>query len=326
MAGKRAKNAKNAKSKILHDLYYNVNRTTAFGGFSKLFEAARKKNPHITRLYAKQWYLNQKTATVWYNTKKAKRNPTVQVRPFHQFQVDLADFGYFAKWNQNFRYILVAICVFTRYAYCEAIKTKSAKEVGDAIEKIFDKISSAKIFQSDLGSEFYNSRVKKYLKNRKIELWLSEDRLVKASLAERFIRTLRSKILKYLTANNGKKWFHVYKRIVENYNNTVHRSHGFAPAKIDVLNANVARRKLYPRVVDKKAKKSGQNLLKIGDKVKISRIKNTFEKNTYNYTHEIFKIFKIINRTPHPVYKLRDLKNEDIKGIFYAQELLKINV
>lgn len=72
---------------------------------------------------------------------------------------------------------------------------------------------------------------------------------------------------------------------------------------------------------------------KIGDKVRINKYKSIFAKGYLpNYTTEIFLINEVItnNNTfnsdkfindPVTVYKLKDLNNEEIKGIFYEQEL-----
>ena len=63
---------------------------------------------------------------------------------------------------------------------------------------------------------------------------------------------------------------------------------------------------------------------KIGEFVRISNIKNIFDKGyTSNYTREIFVIQKIVASNPVS-YFLNDLNNEDIKGSFYEQELIKV--
>ena len=64
---------------------------------------------------------------------------------------------------------------------------------------------------------------------------------------------------------------------------------------------------------------------KVGDKVRISKIKKTFEKGyTPNFTIEIFKIDKILPSVPI-TYTLTDLQDEEISGTFYEQEIQKIS-
>jgi hypothetical protein len=63
---------------------------------------------------------------------------------------------------------------------------------------------------------------------------------------------------------------------------------------------------------------------KIGDHVRISKMKRTFEKGYLpNFSKEIFTISKRIPRDP-PVYKLNDLDGEELKRTFYEKELQKI--
>ena len=80
-------------------------------------------------------------------------------------------------------------------------------------------------------------------------------------------------------------------------------------------------RNLYPEhleILDIKPKFS------VGDKVRISKKKKTFEKGyTTRWTEEIFTIVEV-NLTHYPItYKIADLNGEEIKGSFYEPELQK---
>ncbi|KAF2889914.1 hypothetical protein ILUMI_16258, partial [Ignelater luminosus] len=60
--------------------------------------------------------------------------------------------------------------------------------------------------------------------------------------------------------------------------------------------------------------------------VRISRSKNIFEKEyANNWSDEIFKITKVLNRRP-PVYRILDLNNERVMGTFYEEELQPVSV
>ena len=62
----------------------------------------------------------------------------------------------------------------------------------------------------------------------------------------------------------------------------------------------------------------------IGDQVRISKIKCTFEKGYLSYfSKEIFTITKQIPHDP-PVYKLKDYDDEELKGTFDEKELQKV--
>lgn len=63
---------------------------------------------------------------------------------------------------------------------------------------------------------------------------------------------------------------------------------------------------------------------KIGDRVRISKLKRKFEKSYLpNFSTEIFVVSKRLPRDP-PVYKLKDYDGEELKGTFYDKELQKV--
>ena len=68
----------------------------------------------------------------------------------------------------------------------------------------------------DIGREFYNKDVRKL-----VELYSTENE-EKSCVIERFNRTIKDKIFKYLTANSTRKYIDVLDTLVDQYNNTVH--------------------------------------------------------------------------------------------------------
>ena len=108
----------------------------------------------------------------------------------------------------------------------------------------------------------------------------------KSVVAERFIRTLKSKIFKHMTAVSKNVYYNVFDNIVNKYNNTVHRSIKMKP--IDVTSDSYAE---YNEDFNKKDPK-----FKVGDNVRISKYKNIFAKGyTPNWSEEVFVINKIKN-------------------------------
>ena len=63
---------------------------------------------------------------------------------------------------------------------------------------------------------------------------------------------------------------------------------------------------------------------KLGNQVRISKSRHTSKKGYLpSWTQEIFTVMKIIPRVP-PVYQLRDYAHDEIEGVFYAEELQKV--
>ena len=93
------------------------------------------------------------------------------------------------------------------------------------------------------------------------------------------------------------------------------------PSKVSKANEEKVFNTLY-KYEDIEGKKNFS--FEIGDTVRISKFKRIFDKGyTPNWTGEVFIITTRIPRVP-PVYKLKDLNNEEIEGVFYETELQKI--
>ena len=137
----------------------------------------------------------------------------------------------------------------------------------------------------------------------------------KSVIAERFIRTLKNKIYKHMTAISKNVYYDALDDIVNKYNNTVHRTIKMKP--IDVTNDSFAE---YNEESNKKDPK-----FKIGDHVRISKYKNIFAKGyTPNWSEEVFIVSKINNTVPW-TYVISDMNGEDITGSFYEKELQSTN-
>ena len=137
----------------------------------------------------------------------------------------------------------------------------------------------------------------------------------KSVVAERFIRVLKNKIFKHMTAILKNIYFNVLDDIVNKYNNTVHRTIKMKP--VDVTDDSFAE---YNEESNKRNPK-----FKVGDHVRISKYKNIFAKGyAPNWSEEIFVTKKIKNTVPW-TYSISDLNGEQIIGSFYEKELQKTN-
>ena len=137
----------------------------------------------------------------------------------------------------------------------------------------------------------------------------------KSVVAERFIRTLKTKIYKYMTSVSKNVYIDKLDDIVNEYNNTYHRTIKMKP--VDVKdNAYID----FEKEVHNKDPK-----FKVGDYLRISKYKNSFSKGYIpNWYEEVFIISKIKNTVPW-TYVINDLNGEEIIGTFYEKELQKTN-
>ena len=138
---------------------------------------------------------------------------------------DLGDMQLISKFDKGFRFF---IDIFSKYAWVVALKYKKGVSIVDAFQKILDDSNRKpnKILV-DKGSEFYNNSFKKQLKDNDIEMY-SIGNEGKSVVAERFIRTLKTKIYKHLTKN-----VYINKLdIVNEYKNTYHRAIKMKPVDV----------------------------------------------------------------------------------------------
>ena len=136
----------------------------------------------------------------------------------------------------------------------------------------------------------------------------------KSVVAERFIRTLKNKIYKHMTAISKNVYFDVLDDIVDEYNNTYHKT---IKMPIDVKSDSFAE---YNEESNEKDPK-----FKVGDHTRISKLKNVFAKGyTPNWSEEVFVVKKVKNTVPW-TYVISDLNGEEIVGSFYEKELQKTN-
>jgi hypothetical protein len=118
---------------------------------------------------------------------------------------------------------------------------------------------------------------------------------------------------------NNKKWIDILQNLLDKYDFTdKHRSIGMTPAKVNKSNKNLVLRSLFKQ----SNKKSNVKFL-VGDRVRITSYKYTFNnKYNSNWNQEIFIITEILNTKP-TTYMIKDLDCEEIIGTFYNEELQK---
>ena len=133
----------------------------------------------------------------------------------------------------------------------------------------------------------------------------------KLVVAERFIRTLKNKLYKHMTATGKNVYYDVLDDIFNEYNNTKRNTIKMKPK--DVRNNN--------KIVCIDEHNEKRSRFKVGGRVRISKFKNIFAKGyTPNWSREIFIVNKI-NDTVRYTYNINDLNDEEIIGSFYDREL-----
>ena len=146
--------------------------------------------------------------------------------------VDIADMLLLSKFNNGFRFLLCVADIFSKYAWVVTLKDKNGASIVNAFQKTLKESDRKpnKIWV-DKGSEFYNSFLKKWLTDNDIEMYSIHNER-KSVVAERFIRTLKTKMYKYMTSVSENIYINKLDNIVDEYNNAYHRTIKMEPVDI----------------------------------------------------------------------------------------------
>ena len=128
-----------------------------------------------------------------------------------------------SKYNKGVKYLLCAIDLLSKYAWVIPIKDKKGTSIVNAFKKIISEKMKPNKICVDQGSEFYNKSFKDFLKINNNEIYSTYNE-GKSVAAERFIRSLKNKIVKHMTVISKKVYFVVLDDIVNKYNNTIHKT------------------------------------------------------------------------------------------------------
>ena len=156
---------------------------------------------------------------------------------------------------------MCVIDIFSKYAWIVLLKDKKGVSIVNAFQKIFKESNrKPKIIWVDKESEFYNYSFQKWLRDNDLEMYSIHNE-GKSVVAERFIRTLKTKIYKYMTSISKKVYINKFDNIVNKYNNTYHTAIKMKPTDVkDNTYTDFSK-----EVSDKDPK------CKVGDHVRISK-------------------------------------------------------
>lgn len=249
-----------------------------------------------------------------------RRNTVVKgISDLHQ--ADLVEMPY-GNVNKGYKYILTIINCFSKVADAYPLKNKTGKSVTIAMKRYLSKPNNIVThLQTDMGKEFYNSSFKNLMSVNNINHYSTFSEL-KAAIIERFNRTLKNIMYKRFSLQGTYKWYDILQDIINQYNNTKHRSIGMKPVEVNKSNEDFVRQQIK-QVNRPKVEKRPPKQFMIGDSVRISKSRNIFSKKYFpNWTNEVFTVYRIQPSVPE-TYILKDKVGTILNGAFYGHELLK---
>ena len=233
-----------------------------------------------------------------------------------------------AKQNDNYKYVLVAVDIFSRYGHVQPLKSKGGTDVVDALNQMMSGARQPSTVRTDMGMEFRSKIVQKYFKTQNIHHYYTLNTETKANYGERLIKTLKHRLYRYMMKQRSKRYVNALQDVITSYNHTVHRSLGVTPASINEKNEGESRLQQYLlRTNTTKSTKPKKYIFKIGQTVRVSHVRSVFDREySQKWTGEIFKIKSRYKREGLPVYKLVDWDDEDLEGTFYEHEIQAVTV
>lgn len=308
----------------INEIYYDVSHPAGYSSVNKLSEALRG---HMSKKQVQDWLRSQETYTLHKPVhKKFKRNKYVLSNFNELWQADLTDMRSYSQYNDGYKYILCVIDVFSKYAYARPMKKKDSQTTRNCFDSIFTEANATPThIQSDKGTEFVSKEVKNYFKSKNINYYTTNNPDIKASIVERFQRTLKMKMWRYFTHRNTYRYINILQDLLFSYNHSYHSSIKMRPSDVNSENIMTVWCNLYDRKKDGKLNERAAQF-QVGDFVRITKYKHIFQKGyETNWSDEIFVVTSVIDRKPLTVYTLKDLQNEPIIGTFYEKELQKVS-
>ena len=224
-----------------------------------------------------------------------KQRRIIASAPYEMFQIDLLDYKNYSQQNKGFKYILIAVDIFTRQAFAAPLKNKSAAETLEGFKVIIATHKPHAVYHDD--DKAFLGVFNKYCDDNdivSITNYLEDHHAL--GVIDRFSRTLKSMIAKFMTAKDTTKYIDELDRLINIYNNTSHSSLvGLKPIEVEkneeniitVGNINQEKRE-HNQVLDKKIK------IKKGDLVRIKLKRTIFTKGyEVRYSNEVYTVEEV---------------------------------
>lgn len=202
----------------LENLYFDPSRAGSLSGPDKLYRAIKDEGKFkIGRRKIRQFLNELEEYSVQRDLKrKRKRRRIVVSGVDSQWAVDLADVQNLIKFNDGNKYLLVVVDVFSKFLFVQTLMDKKASTVLKAFQKILDSGGRLPdVVFSDKGGELNNALFKRELAKRNIKYFTTQNEDIKTSVAERVIRTLKTKLYRLFQKQGSYRYVEHLQNVVD---------------------------------------------------------------------------------------------------------------
>jgi transposase InsO family protein len=278
----------------LIDRIYEANN---YPGLSKLVTLVKKVNPSITPKQIKQWFDVQLEIQLLHKQEKKEASGHIVADVKNEIWcLDIFDLSKYRESNNNYRYILAMVDVFTRRAWAEPMQTKDSETVGATLQSIMmEAKEKPRVILSDNDAAYTGYFFQHVLEDNKIILQMNTVGDHNAlGIIDNFARRIKFIFSKMFIRSKNTRWISKLSEVIKQYNNTPHSSlGGLTPNeatedqhKAKLVDINQTKR-MYNKIVSD---------LEPGDKVRKS-IKEMFTKGTEpKWSDEVYTVVKTIGK------------------------------
>jgi len=275
---------------IIEEYYNNFN----YPSIDKLYKLLKADGHDIKKKDIESYLNKQQEAQVFKEAKKTKNQlgHITSMRENYIWQLDIFYLMKYHKQNQEFKYILECMYVFTRKDYCIPMKLKDNNEVKLGLKLLFKEAGYPLIITSDNDSTLLSDECQEiFNKHDIIHDVVPKGDHASLGIIDRFARTLKTILHKRFVKYDTTNWVDVLPKIVNQYNNSPHSG-------IDNIKPNEANKpeniyKIMELNMEKKqAKTTFDNPFQEGDNVRVE-LSGMHKKSEGKFSNEIYKVVEV---------------------------------
>ena len=330
------------QKKLLQKLYFDELKMM---GRDALFQYVSTHYPkyEISRRQVWDFIKSQNISQLYRQTRKSKDiKPTVNLkRPYAQMAIDLTNMMDFED-KDGYIYILTMVDLFSKKLWASAIQNKEGSTVAKAFDEMVTKIPhKIATIRSDVGSEFVSDDFQKVLEKHHIKQILSAPSKPWSNGGiERMNGILKRQLKMYCEQFDTNEWVEKLQTIVDNINEMKSRITKKTPNEIDAtadhknnIEADIHKAEQnevnenIKNAVLKDGETEDENVLKVGDIVRLKLETDDKQKNNELWTKKLFtvrKVFKSNKPYTRTYYYVSDEDGTDYTDKLYWNDLQKI--
>lgn len=295
-------------SKLLKDNFYDPK--IGYLGLPSFYQKMKKIKPEITFKEVEDFYHSQPVIQLHKKSETPNVfNSVVASAPGHMYEMD---FIIYERYKiHNYKYIFCCIDIYSRYAIAIPTTNMKNETIIKCLEKVFKDIGAPWSIKCD--NQFNTTEMINFCNKNDVDIRFTDaNELNKNPIVERFNQTIERKLALYRTATSNRLWYKYLDGLMENYNNTIHRTTKNTPYDI-----------FFKGKYNEQTINYVEPKYRIGDRVRIKTVKKTFGKgDVKTYSDDIYTVKEIKNNQifldgetkkykPYEIKKVSEIKYKD---------------